>query len=60
MIGEEVIIQGEPFSIDAEGGEKQQGRKRKTALRGRFVNKGSSFQGGALKLSSMTKGDIAE
>ena len=47
--------------IDVKGGEKvEQGRKRKAALRGRFVNKGSSFQGGALKLSSMTKGEIVD
>ena len=50
-----------PFAIDAKGGEKsKQGRYRKHDLRGRFVDKESSFEGGALELSSMTKGEIVD
>ena len=50
-----------PISIDAKGGEKvEQLRKGKLAQRGRYVEKGISFKGGALELSSMTKGDIVD
>ena len=47
-----------PFAIDAKGGEKaEQG---KYDLRGSCVVKGSSFERGALDLSSMTKGEIVD
>ena len=36
------------------------GEKKKHDLRGSCVVKGSSFEGGALELSSMTKGEIVD